>query len=69
MPERTDSIFERFTRAHVHRDDLLHVSGIGLGLAITDDCVRQMGGQLEVRSTEGEGTVFSVRLPRTPPQT
>jgi len=63
-----DSIFERFTRAHTHRDDLLHVSGIGLGLAITDDCVRQMGGQLEVRSTEGEGTVFSVRLPLTPPQ-
>ena len=63
-----DSIFERFTRAHAHRDDLVHVGGIGLGLAITDDCVRHMGGQIEVRSVEGEGTVFIVRLPATPPQ-
>jgi signal transduction histidine kinase len=44
--ESLTSIFERFTRAHTHRDDLPQVSGVGLGLAITEDCIRQMGGRI-----------------------
>ena len=60
------AIFQRFTRAHTDRDDLAHVTGVGLGLSIADDCVRAMSGQIDVRSTEGEGTVFLVTLPTTP---
>jgi signal transduction histidine kinase len=57
------TIFQRFTRAHADRADVLQVDGIGLGLSIVDDCVRAVGGRIDVRSNEGEGTTFVVRLP------
>ncbi|MFY0577865.1 hybrid sensor histidine kinase/response regulator [Cystobacter fuscus] len=40
---------------------------VGLGLYIVDHIVRAHGGTIEVRSREGEGTTFRVRLPRTAP--
>jgi signal transduction histidine kinase len=64
--DRLDSVFERFSRAHRGRLDLSSVPGMGLGLSIVADCVRGMGGHLDVQSTEGEGTSFVVTLPRTP---
>jgi len=66
-PHALTAIFHRFTRAHTDRDELSHVSGIGLGLAIAEDCVRAMGGQIDVRSVEREGTTFIVTLPQKPP--
>jgi signal transduction histidine kinase len=60
-------IFHRFTRAHADREDLSHIAGIGLGLAIADDCVRALGGRMDVQSVEGEGTTFVVTLPKAPP--
>jgi signal transduction histidine kinase len=41
-------------------------TSIGLGLFIADDIVRAHGGTLEVSSSEANGTVFSIRIPRTP---
>lgn len=61
------TIFDRFTRAHDGRRDLPGVDGIGLGLSIVEDCVRAMGGGIEVASTEGEGTTFTLTLPVRPP--
>jgi len=58
-------IFERFTRAHADQAEGLHVGGIGLGLAIVDDCVQVMGGQIEVQSVERAGTTFIMTLPAT----
>ena len=35
-----------------------HITGVGLGLAIVDDCVRAMNGAISVESQEGVGTAF-----------
>lgn len=39
--------------------------GTGLGLSTTYSIVRQMGGEIELKSKPGEGTLFSVRFPAT----
>lgn len=68
IPEHAvTAIFQRFTRAHTDRQDLQSIAGVGLGLSIVEDCVRAMGGQIDVRSADGEGTVFVLRLPAAPP--
>jgi signal transduction histidine kinase len=38
--------------------------GLGLELAISRDLAREMGGDLVVMSTVGEGTTFVLKLPR-----
>ena len=58
-----ETVFRRFTRAHVEHEALAHVSGMGLGLAIVYESVRAMGGDVTVQSTEGEGTAFVLDLP------
>ena len=40
-----------------------NVKGIGLGLKIAKDFVELHGGQIEVESTIGEGTTFTVLIP------
>ena len=37
--------------------------GNGLGLALTQQIVRDHGGDVEVSSTVGRGTTFTVRVP------
>jgi len=41
--------------------------GSGLGLAIAKEAVEQMGGTVEVKSVKGEGSCFTVLLPRSEP--
>ena len=43
-------------------------SGTGLGLAVVYGNIRQTGGYIRVRSKVGEGTTFSIYLPRHSPQ-
>ncbi len=37
--------------------------GMGLGLTITRQVIKQHGGTLNVDSTPGKGTTFTIRLP------
>jgi two-component system sensor histidine kinase HydH len=39
--------------------------GTGLGLYIVQEIVAAHGGQVTVKSGEGQGTIFTVTLPRT----
>ncbi len=55
-------IFDRFFRSDVARSG--GESGFGLGLSIAKSMVDNMGGDISVDSTLGEGTTFTVRLPR-----
>lgn len=38
-------------------------SGTGLGLSLSYDIVKVHGGELKVKSKEGNGTEFSIQLP------
>jgi signal transduction histidine kinase len=40
-------------------------SGTGLGLSLSYDIVKAHGGELKVESGEGEGTIFTIQLPKT----
>jgi two-component system NtrC family sensor kinase len=42
--------------------------GTGLGLSISDTIIREHGGRLEFRSIPGTGTVATVRIPITGPE-
>jgi two-component system OmpR family sensor kinase len=55
-------VFERFFRGTNVGD--ARASGSGLGLAIARSIVEMHGGQIEVASAIGEGSSFTVRLPR-----
>ena len=53
-------IFEPFTRAEDGR--ISKVQGTGLGMPITRNIVRMMGGDIQVESKPNEGSVFTVTI-------
>jgi signal transduction histidine kinase len=60
--DKLESIFEPFTQVDASHSRAGH--GIGLGLAISRELARGMGGDLRVRSHLGQGSVFTVTLDR-----
>ena len=60
--ENQPRIFDRFYHLERSGDDLF--SGIGLGLAITRQVIRQHQGNLDVDSTPGQGSTFTLTLKR-----
>lgn len=58
-PRYTETIFRVFQRLQSVDD----VEGTGIGLAIADKAIRYYGGEIEVSSTPGKGSRFSVCFP------
>ncbi|MDZ4063464.1 MAG: ATP-binding protein [Coriobacteriia bacterium] len=63
-PVRIDSIFDEFVQVSQH---VSSTQGTGLGLAISRRLAGLLGGRITVSSVGGEGSVFTVELPATPP--
>jgi signal transduction histidine kinase len=60
-PAQLDGLFKPFTQADL--STTRRFGGTGLGLTISDELARAMGGRIEVTSRAGEGSAFSVFLP------
>jgi PAS domain S-box-containing protein len=60
-PEHLERIWEPFWQAE---DPLVRrAGGTGMGLSVARRLAQLLGGEIEARSTPGEGSVFTVRLP------
>jgi signal transduction histidine kinase len=62
--DQLNTIFEPFVQVDVSRSR--RGEGTGLGLTISRDLARGMGGELHAYSVEGQGTTFTLTLPRAP---
>ena len=62
-PENIERIFVPFERLGAERTD---VEGTGIGLPLARALTKAMHGQLTVSSAPGQGSAFSLRLPRVP---
>ena len=60
--EKLEEIFEPFVQVDT-RLTRVH-EGVGLGLSISRDLARGMGGELSVKSALGRGSTFTLSLPR-----
>ena len=64
LPDEVAHIFERFYRgSNSHRQ-----AGSGLGLSVVQLLVEAMGASIQVESSPGQGSCFSLHWPADPPQ-
>jgi signal transduction histidine kinase len=59
LEEHKAKLFHMFTRFSEHSQ------GSGLGLYICSEIVHKLGGRIDVDSTHGKGSTFTVHLPKT----
>jgi two-component system, sensor histidine kinase len=65
-PEHLARVFDEFYQVQRHGVDQQHRKGLGLGLAIVQRLAALIHTRVEVRSTRGRGSVFSLRVPLGP---
>lgn len=65
-PQEMPQIFERFYKSD--RSRAMDKNGVGLGLYIVKTVVGLHGGEVSVRSVEGEYTEFAFWVPSAPPE-
>lgn len=61
-PEDMDKLFTKFQRLDLKKNST--VEGTGLGLAITRRLLKMMGGNIELNSEYGKGSVFTITIPQ-----
>jgi PAS domain S-box-containing protein len=59
-PEQQERIFSRFYRVD---DVAAHISGLGIGLYISNDIITRHNGKLTVESNTGKGSTFKFNIP------
>lgn len=57
-----DKLFLNFTRVDEQKNS--HIEGTGLGLSITKNLIEMMGGDIQVTSEYGKGSVFTAKIPQ-----
>ncbi len=55
-----DNLFDTFVRSR----DFTNISGVGLGLSITKNCVELLKGNIKFDTEKGQGTTFYVAFPK-----
>jgi len=60
--EQLDILFDEYTRFNTEANRI--IEGTGLGMSITRQLVKMMGGKISVESEPGKGSVFTVHLPQ-----
>ena len=58
-------LFQRFFRSS--RPEARQERGTGLGLALVQESIRRVGGQITVTSEVGKGSTFTVSIPPLAP--
>ena len=62
-PDKMAQVFKRYQR--VHEEGPRRINGAGIGLALVKDLVEIHKGSIQLDSTPGQGTTFTVLLPVT----
>ena len=60
-PEQQERLFKAFSQAEATTASKF--GGTGLGLALSRELCRLMGGDISLESAEGEGSTFTVEIP------
>jgi signal transduction histidine kinase len=60
-PDVIGKLFHKFYRSHRSRET---VAGTGIGLYVSKAIIESHGGTISVRSKDGEGSVFTISLPK-----